>query len=132
MVQFSLDKTVEPVSGLLCSSKSYSYPSNTPFHLQLFEFHDDDDNVCLSLPDIPVSDVRMLLEVVYNGSVEASLEELRRVIFLARDLAVAIPVSAELLRSLEIDLPEYPKAPVGPSGATRMPRHTMQAPPPLR
>ena len=70
----------------------------------------------------------MLLEVVYNGSVEASLEELRRVIFLARDLAVAIPVSAELLRSLEIDLPEYPhKAPAsaGPTGVTRMP-------PPLR
>lgn len=68
----------------------------------------------------------MLLSVVYNGSVEASLDELRRVIFLARDLCVLIPVSAELLRSLDIDLPEYPKA-------TEMPRrHTMQAPPPLR
>ena len=71
----------------------------------------------------------MLLSVVYNGSVEASLEELRRVIFLARDLCVLIPVSKELLSSLEIDLPEYPRAPApaGTPGATQM-----QAPPLLR
>ena len=82
--------------------------------MQLFEFHDDDDNLCLSLPDVPVSDVRMLLSVVYNGSVEASLDELRRIIFLARDLCVLIPVSAELLRSLDIDLPDNPRTPAPP------------------
>ena len=67
-----------------------------------------------------MSDVRMLLSVVYDGFVEASLDELRRVIFLARDLCVLIPVSPELLRSLDIDLPE-----------PRLTK-TPPAPPPLR
>ena len=111
-------------------------PSLPSSFFQLFEFHDDDDNVCLSLPDIPVADVRMLLSVVYNGSIEASLEELRRVIFLARDLCVLIPVSAELLRSLEIDLPmpEYPEAPPPGHGALEVaPGHALQpSMPPLK
>ena len=78
----------------------------------------------------------MLLSVVYNGSIEASLEELRRVIFLARDLCVLIPVSAELLRSLEIDLPipQYPRAtPPGHGALEAAPGHSLLASmPPLK
>lgn len=49
--------------------------------------------------------VSLLLEVVYCGSVEASLGELRELILLARELRVQIPVSEDLLELLEVPPP---------------------------
>lgn len=64
--------------------------------------HKDDDVQILDLPDIPVDDGQLLMDVIYNGVVEATLEELRSLIMLARHLCIAIPVSNDLLKTLDI------------------------------
>ncbi len=82
--------------------------------------------MCIDLPDVSPDDVRRLLSVIYNGFVEATLEELRRLIFFARDLCILIPVSKQLLNSLNIELPETP------APATPVPSNERPSPPPLK
>lgn len=50
----------------------------------------------------------MLLEVIYNGAVEATIEDLRKLILLAHRLYIAIPLSNELMQGLELKLPPRP------------------------
>ena len=52
--------------------------------------------------------MQMLLEVVYNGVVEASIEDLRKLILLAHRLYINIPLSNELMQGLELKLPSRP------------------------
>ncbi len=54
------------------------------------------------LPETRFETAAMLMEVIYTGSVEASLGDLRDIILLARSLRVQIPVSDELLELLEV------------------------------
>lgn len=76
-----------------------------------------DDHLTMSLPSSSLGDIRLLLEVIYNGSIEATLEDLQKIIFLARELMVQIPVSEDMLASLNFqDLPKMKefKAPTSP------------------
>ena len=76
------------------------------FLLQLLDLcNADDDNCIINLPDVFVEDFRHLMNVVYYGFVEATKEELKRTMLLARDLCILIPVSEELLESLGIQVP---------------------------
>ncbi len=82
-------------------------------HLSLFQIllcsignSGDAEATSLFLPDISVDLAALLLEVIYSGSVEACLGELRDLILLARALRVDIPVSEDLLDLLEIPPPE--------------------------
>ena len=52
--------------------------------------------------------MQMLLEVVYNGVVEATIEDLRKLILLAHRLYINIPLSNELMQGLELKLPSRP------------------------
>ncbi len=62
----------------------------------------------LELPDISSDDLALLLEVVYNGVVEATIEDLRSLILLAHNLYITIPLSEELMDTLELTLPKIP------------------------
>ena len=53
-------------------------------------------------------EMQMLLEVIYNGAVEATIEDLRKLILLAHRLYIAIPLSNELMQGLELKLPPRP------------------------
>lgn len=53
-------------------------------------------------------EMQMLLEVVYNGVVEATIEDLRKLILLAHRLYITIPLSNELMQGLELTLPSRP------------------------
>ena len=76
--------------------------------LQLLENNDWEELQTLELPDANVEEVQLLLEVVYNGSVEATIEELRNLILLAHRLYITIPMSDELMQGLDVTLPPIP------------------------
>jgi len=48
--------------------------------LQLLEGNDWEEIQTLELPDVPHETVNLLMEVVYNGVVEATIQELRELI----------------------------------------------------
>jgi len=56
----------------------------------------------LELPDSPNEIVSLLLEVIYNGVVEATIEDLRELILLGHSLYISIPLSDELIHGLEL------------------------------
>ena len=60
------------------------------------------------MPEITSEEMQMLLEVVYNGVVEATIEDLRKLILLAHRLYINIPLSNELMQGLELKLPPRP------------------------
>jgi hypothetical protein len=86
----------------------------------------------LGLPEVDAADAKMLLSVVYNGFVEATLDELRRLIFLARDLCILIPISNELLQSLDIKLPPRPNIRMSLEAGGGGDRLHPRPPPPLK
>ncbi len=85
---------------------------------QLLESNDWEDVQTLELPDADRDNVSLLLEVVYNGVVEATIEDLRRLILLAHSLYITIPLSDELMDTLELTLPKI--TPFVPRGIPRI------------
>ena len=65
----------------------------------------NDDVQTIEMSEVSSDEMQMLLEVVYNGVVEASIEDLRKLILLAHRLYIAIPLSNELMQGLELKLP---------------------------
>ena len=74
----------------------------------MLENNDWEELQTVELPDVTVEQVQLLLEVVYNGSVEATIEELRNLILLAHRLYITIPMSDELMQGLDVTLPNIP------------------------
>ena len=72
------------------------------------ENNDWEELQTLELPDASVEEVQLLLEVIYNGSVEATIEDLRNLILLAHRLYITIPMSDELMQGLDVSLPNIP------------------------
>jgi hypothetical protein len=75
---------------------------------QLLENNNFDEVQVLELPDFPMEIVSLLLEVTYNGIVEATIDNLKELILLAHSLYVKIPISEDLLAGLELTLPDIP------------------------
>ena len=69
----------------------------------------NDDVQSIEMSQVSSDEMQMLLEVVYNGVVEATIEDLRKLILLAHRLYIAIPLSNELMQGLELKLP--PRSP---------------------
>ena len=67
--------------------------------------------IALDLPDTGKEEVAALLEIIYTGSVEASLEEMRSMRSLAHALYITVPVSEQLTRLLGLEPP--PPLPLG-------------------
>ena len=57
------------------------------------------------------ADVKSLLEIVYTGSIEATMAEMRRMLILAHSLYISVPVSDQLMKMLGLTLPPLPKLP---------------------
>lgn len=84
---------------------------NIAKYFQLLEPDEDvnsSDIQTLELPEVEFNDVQLLVDVIYNGLVEATMEELRVLIKLARYLYINIPISNEMCSSLNLDLPPMP------------------------
>ena len=60
------------------------------------------------MPEASLENVQLLLDVVYNGEVEATIEDLREMILLAHRLYISIPLSEDLMAGLDLTLPELP------------------------
>jgi hypothetical protein len=67
------------------------------FNFQLLENNDWEEIQTLELPDSSNEIVNLLLEVVYNGVVEATIEDLRELILLSHRLYISIPLSGKTL-----------------------------------
>ena len=76
--------------------------------LQLLESNEWEELQTLELPDASLENLQLLLDVVYNGEVEATIEDLRDMILLAHRLYISIPLSDDLMAGLELTLPELP------------------------
>ena len=75
----------------------------------------EEDHTVLDLPDTDHEVVAALLDIVYNGSIEASLEMIRKLLTLAHSLYISVPVSDQLMSMLGLQLPPQQKLPPGPS-----------------
>ena len=69
---------------------------------QLLESNDWEDIQTLEIPDASNEIVSLLLEVVYNGVVEATIQDLRDLILLGHSLYIDIPMSDELIEGLDM------------------------------
>jgi hypothetical protein len=61
--------------------------------------------IALDMPDTGKEEVAALLEIIYTGSVEASLEEMRSMLSLAHALFITVPVSDQLTSLLGLEPP---------------------------
>ena len=79
-----------------------------PHFFQLLESNDWEELQTVELPDASLENLQLLLDVVYNGEVEATIEDLREMILLAHRLYISIPLSDDLMAGLDLTLPELP------------------------
>ena len=73
---------------------------------QLLESTEWEELQTLELPDASQENLQLLLDVIYNGEVEATIEDLREMILLAHRLYISIPLSDELMAGLDLTLPK--------------------------
>jgi len=80
----------------------------SPYLQMLLQQNEFEEIQTIEMPEITSEEMQMLLEVVYNGVVEATIEDLRKLILLAHRLYINIPLSNELMQGLELKLPPRP------------------------
>ena len=85
-----------------CKNPNILYP------LQILETAEPDEVQTIEMSSVSSDEMQMLLEVVYNGVVEATIEDLRKLILLAHRLYITIPLSNELMQGLDLKLPTRP------------------------
>ena len=76
--------------------------------LQLLESTEWEEVQVIEMSHVNSEEMQMLLEVIYNGVVEATIEDLRTLILLAHRLYITIPLSNELMQGLDLKLPPRP------------------------
>ena len=81
----------------------------SPYLKQMLDMTEEEDHTILDMPDSDHEVVQSLLDIVYNGSIEASLEDIRRLLTLAHSLYISVPVSDQLMSMLGLQLPPQPK-----------------------
>ena len=81
-----------------------------------------EDIQTVELAEVKGEDVQLLVDVIYNGLVEATMDELRSLIVLARNLYISIPISQEMLASLDLQLPALPPIKMTVPGARKRPQ----------
>ena len=92
----------------------------SPYLKQMLAVTGEEDHTILDMPDSEHEVVQSLLDIVYNGSIEASLEDIRRLLTLAHSLYISVPVSDQLMAMLGLRLP--PQSKLGPASAPASPK----------
>ena len=54
------------------------------------------------------AEVEALISIIYTGSIDASVEEIRRMLLLAHSLYISVPVSEQLNNILGLNLNPHP------------------------
>jgi len=80
----------------------------SPYLNQMLDVSTEEDSTILDLPDAPKDVVQSLLDIVYSGSIEATLEEMRNMLTLAHSLYISVPVSDQLINMIGLKLPLQP------------------------
>lgn len=81
----------------------------SPYLKQVLDTTEEErDLTILDLPDSQKHVVESLLEIIYNGSIEADLELIRCMLSLAHSLYISVPVSDQLMSMLGLQLPTLP------------------------
>ena len=92
----------------------------SPYLKQMLDMTGEEDHTVLDMPDSDHEVVQSLLDIVYNGSIEASLDMIRRLLTLAHSLYISVPVSDQLMSMLGLQLPPQPK--LGPASSPASPK----------
>ena len=66
------------------------------------------EEVSLELPEHDKSEVEALISIIYSGSIDASVEEIRKMLVLAHSLFISVPVSEQLNSILGLSLTPHP------------------------
>jgi len=80
----------------------------SPYLQMLLESTEWEEVQVIEMSHVSSDEMQMLLEVIYNGVVEATIEDLRQLILLAHRLYISIPLSSELMQGLDLKLPPRP------------------------
>eukprot|EP00093_Oithona_nana_P013552 13552.XXX_142509_144428_1 [CDS] Oithona nana genome sequencing. len=80
----------------------------SPYLQMLLESTEWEEVQVIEMSHVNSDEMQMLLEVIYNGVVEATIEDLRQLILLAHRLYITIPLSSELMQGLDLKLPPRP------------------------
>ena len=67
-----------------------------------------DEVVFLELPEYTKDEIESLISIIYNGSIDASVEEIRDMLTLAHSLYIPVPVSDQLNSMLGLNLTPHP------------------------
>ena len=78
----------------------------SPYLKQVLDVTGDEEHTILDLPDSDRDVVQSLLDIIYTGSIETSLDMIRNMLTLAHSLYIAVPVSDQLMSMLGLQLPQ--------------------------
>ena len=67
-----------------------------------------DDVVFLDVPECGKEEIESLISIVYSGSIDATVEEIKKLLRLAHSLYISVPVSEQLNSILGLDLAPHP------------------------
>ena len=62
------------------------------------------EDICVDLSNNTKTDLENLLSLIYSGSIDATVEEIKRVILLSQSLYIPVPVSEQLISILGIEV----------------------------
>ena len=74
----------------------------SPYLRSLFDV--EEESVTLDLPEYTKQEIDALVAIVYNGSIDASVEEIKNMLVLAHSLFIPVPVSDQLNSVLGLNL----------------------------
>ena len=83
----------------------------SPYLKQVLDMTTEEDHTILDLPDTGSEVVEALLEIIYKGSIETSLEMIRSMLTLAHSLYISVPVSEQLVSMIGLHLPPQSSLP---------------------
>ena len=67
-----------------------------------------DEVVFLELPEYNKEEIESLIAIIYTGSIDATVEEIRNMLTLAHSLFIPVPVSDQLNSMLGLNLTPHP------------------------
>ena len=103
------DLAIRCEDGSLLHAHRLVMSAVSPYLKQVLDTAEEEGSITiLDLPDNPKHVVESLLEIIYSGSIEANLEQIRSMLSLAHSLYISVPVSDQLMSMLGLQLPSLP------------------------
>jgi len=103
------DVTIRCRNGETVHAHKLVLAAVSPYLRSLME--STDDVVFLDVPECDKDEIDSLISIVYSGSIDASVEEIKKMLTLAHSLYISVPVSEQLNSILGLSLVPHPPPP---------------------